>query len=180
MAGKWFAKGVVFALAFSGAISIPSLHASGGGDNVRGDVSCWFGPLPEGLDPCGLLAEARDLLGRLPQPVENDVNELAAGLDIERSLPIQQRLLREHLAWLDDGLTEKQLGLMVFLTVAVSLDRAQEQVIAFHEALEVEAEPKLEQRLRNVELYRRQSLLLLTELSRELKDISDRELKLRF
>jgi hypothetical protein len=179
MAGKLYAKVFFVALVLVGVMSTPIRYAIAGKDSVRSDSACWFGPIPEGMDPCGLLSQAGGLLGRLPKPVGNDVHELAAGLDIERSLRIQQRLLREHLAWLDDGLTEKQLDLVVFLAVALSLDRAQGKTIELHQALEVKADPKLEQSLHNVELYRSQALSLLTELSRSLKDISDRELKMR-
>jgi hypothetical protein len=182
MAGRLCAKGFFVALVLVllvGAASTPICHADAGTDRLRSDSNCWFGPIPEGTDPCGLLSQARDLLGRLPKPVENDVHELAAGLDIERSLGIQQRLLREHLAWLDDGLTEKQLDLMVFLAVALSLDRAQGKTIELHQALEEKAESKIEQSLRNVELYRTQALSLLTELGRGLKDISNRETRMR-
>lgn len=179
MVGRLNATGFFVALVLAGTLSTPFRHAIAGNDSLRSDSACWFGPIPDGMDPCGLLTQAHDLLGRLPKPVENDVHELAEGMDIERSLRIQERLLREHLAWLDDSLTEKRLDLVVFLAIALSLDRAQGKTIELHQALEVKAEPKLEQSLQNVELYRSQALLLLTELSLSLKDISDRELKMR-
>jgi hypothetical protein len=180
MVGGLYARSGVIALVLAGVISLPIHSAVALNDNVRSDSNCWFGPIPEGMDPCGLLSQARDLLGRSPKSVENDVRELAAGMGIERSLLIQERLLREHLAWLDDSLTDKQLDLMVFLTLAVSLDRAQEKTIELHQALEAKDDSELEGRLQNVELYRSQALSLLNELSLSLKDISDRELRMRY
>jgi hypothetical protein len=132
------------------------------------------------MDPCGLLSQARDLLGRSPKAVENDINEMAAGMDVERSLLIQEGLLREHLAWLDDDLTGKQLDVMVFLTLAASLDRAQEKTVKLLQALEVRDDSELEGRLQKVELYCSQALSILTALSSGLKDVSDRELRMRY
>jgi hypothetical protein len=161
---------------------IPTLAASAeiDAESAWGDSTCWFGPVPEGLDPCGLLEQAQGILVRLPGPVEDHVQELAMRLDIERSLRVQQGLLREHLAWLDDGLTTRQLDLVVFVAVALSLDRAQGRTVELHSALEKKPDPKLERSLQNVELYRSQALSLLDKLSPSLKDISDEELRIRF
>jgi hypothetical protein len=161
-------------------MSTPIAYGGADADRPGGDSKCWFGPIPEGTDPCGLIEQAQELLVRLPESAENYVRELAAGMEIERSLRVQQRLLREHLAWLDEDLTERQLDLIVFLAVALSLDRAQEKTAELHRLLEEKAEPKLEQSLQNVELYRSRALSLLSELSPGVKDISDRELRIRF
>ena len=167
---------LVFLLsAISTAISIAECDTEG----PRGDSTCWLGPVPEGTDPCGLIEQAQGLFVRLSNPVENHVQELAAGLDIERSLRVQQRLLREHLFWLDDDLTERQLDLLIFLAVALSLDRAQERTAELHRLLEKTSELKLEQSLQNVELYLSQALSLLGKLSARVKEVSDRELEIR-
>jgi hypothetical protein len=144
----------------------------------RVESGCWFGPVPEGIEPCHLIEQANAIVGRLSGPVKVHVQEIAAGLDVERSLRIQQSLLREHLVWLHDGLSERQLDLVVFLSVALSLERAQERTVELGSALEEEPEPKLHQRLQNVEFYRFQALLLLSHLSARLKDISDQKLRI--
>jgi hypothetical protein len=68
---------------------------------------------------------------------------------------------------------------VVFLAVALSLDRAQEKTADLHRRLEDKSEPALEQSLQRVELYRSQSLSVLSELSPRVEDMSDRELRIR-
>jgi hypothetical protein len=163
-----------------GAVSIPIAGGEADAGRYRGDSKCWFGPVPEGTDPCGLIGQAQELLVQLPDSAAKYVRELAAGMELERSLRIQQKLLREHLVWLDDDLTERQLDLIVFLAVALSLDRAQDKTAELHRLLEEKSEPALEQSLQSVELYRSQALSVLSELSPRIEDMSDPELRIRF
>jgi hypothetical protein len=143
-------------------------------------TSCWFGRVPEGMDPCELMEQAQGLLADIPPPVEGHVRELAAGLDIERSLRVQEKLLREHLAWLDEDLTERQLDLMIFLAVALSLDRAQARISELRGLLEQGTQSDHERSIQDIELYRSQALSLLDRLSPGLEDLSERELRMRF
>jgi hypothetical protein len=164
-------------LALASTLSaFPGIDSGG----ARADTTCWHGPVPQGVDPCGLIEQANDLLARLANPVERYVLEIAGGLDVERSLRVQEGLLREHLAWENDALTKRQTDVMVFVAIAVSLDRAQERIAELHGTLEGQFDERTARRLDRVELYRSQALTYLDGQSPGMREIPERELSFRF
>ncbi len=150
-------------------------HASPGLEDSS-KPTCWKGPVPDGVDPCSLFERARSLQDSLTHAANRYAKELADGLDVERSLRVQEGLLREHLVWQNDHLTARQVDLLVFVSVAVSLDRAEERAAElgreFHENNDREAKRRLE----NVELYAAQAWTLLGELSSSLANLRKSDL----
>jgi hypothetical protein len=61
--------------------SVPIAFSEAHEDSTSNASSCWLGPVPEGVDPCGLMEQAQGLLADIPAPAEGHVRELAAGLE---------------------------------------------------------------------------------------------------
>jgi hypothetical protein len=80
------------------------------------------------VDPCPFLEQAHGLVPRLTPSATEYLQKVAAGFDPERSLRVQQALLREDLIWQSRGFSRRQIDLMVFISVALSLEEAEEQV----------------------------------------------------
>jgi len=105
---------------------------------------------------------------------------VAHDFDVERNLRIQQALFREDLIWQARGFTERQIDLMVYIAVALSFDRAGRLVEELRLSLGQKQDPRLEQRIDAVNLYRAQALLLLSQVSTRLQNLPDNELKFYF
>jgi hypothetical protein len=149
--------------------------AMGYGDSSR--PTCWKGPVPDGIDPCRLFERARTLQSSLTRVAHRYSEELAGGLDVERSLRVQEGLLREHLAWQNEHLTERQIDLLVFVSVTVSLERAEERTVELEREFTETSDPGAERRLESVELYIAQAWTLLDELSPSLENLRKSDLK---
>jgi hypothetical protein len=134
----------------------------------------------DGVDPCPLLDQAYSLLSRLMPPTASRLRMVAYNFDLERNLRIQQALFREDLIWQDRGYTDRQIDLMVFLAVALSLDRAGALVFEIGRALEEEHDPQLERRRESVNQYRAQAVLFLDQISSRLQDLRDDEIGFYF
>ncbi|MFQ5788866.1 MAG: hypothetical protein ACE5JI_00145 [Acidobacteriota bacterium] len=145
---------------------------------VEGAVPCWSGPVPEGVEPCGLFNQARRLFSQVTRSAADYLQSVAQGFELERSLRLQQGLLREDLVWQDRGLTRRQIDLIVFVAVALSLDRVEKQSVELRAV--VDSDPKATGRLHNIERYSSQALVLLQELSARLRDVPDYELRFYF
>lgn len=163
-----------------GFLIIVGLSIAGFTSTVLGDSSkptCWKGQVPDGVNPCSLFEHARRLQDSLTRPANHYAKELADGLDIERSLRVQEGLLREHLAWQNDQLTARQIDLLVFVSVAVSLERAEERTAELDRELAENNDPDVKRRLESVELYSVQAWTLLGDLSFSLKNLRKSDLE---
>ena len=140
------------------------------------DVSIW-----DGRDADASIHHAHELLSRLPRSTQEYLESVAAAFHPERSLSVQQALFREELIWQNRGLTDRQLDLMVFVSVALSLDAAADQAAKLCRSLEEKKDdPSLHKHVANVTQYRSQALTLLAELSPRLMNVADYELRLYF
>ena len=131
--------------------------------------SCWEGPVPEGVDPCKLINKGKNLVSSMGSQVERLVRELAAGLDVGRSLRIQEGLVREHLLWQYEDLTKRQVNALVYAAVAERLGKTREEMTALRRELDNEDDADKRRRLESIELFRAQALTLLVRLSDELE-----------
>lgn len=147
------------------------------GDEDPSKPTCWKRPVPEGVDPCVLFERARDLQGSLPRAVETYVKELADGLELERSLRVQEALLREHLAWQNEHLTRQQIDLLVFVSVAISLERVESRSDELEREFVENNDPETKRRVNSVELYSDQAWTLLVKLSSSLANLRKSDLK---
>lgn len=132
--------------------------------------SCWEGPVPEGVDPCKLINKGKDLTSSMGQQAEGLVRELATGLDVGRSLRVQEGLVREHLLWQYDDLTKRQVDALVYAAVAERLGKTGEEMSVLRRELEKEDDPDKRRLLEGIELFRSQALTLLVRLSGELEE----------
>ena len=145
------------------------------------EVPCWSGDFTtEGIDSCALLEQAQRLLSRLEPSSAAHLRSLASGFDPERSLRIQQALLREDLIWQNRGFTSRQVDLMVFVAVALSVQGATELEIELQDTLEDSSDSKLKRRLERIRLYKQQALAFLDRISPDLKNVREYELKFYF
>ncbi len=132
--------------------------------------SCWEGPVPEGVDPCKLINKGEDLASSMGHQAEQLVRELATGLDVGRSLRVQEGLVREHLLWQYEDLTKRQVDALVYAAVAARLGKTGEEMTALRRELEKEDNPDKRRFLEGIELFRSQALTLLVRLSDELEE----------
>ena len=174
MNGIWIALRRRFGFLIIVSLSIFGYASTGHGDSSK--PTCWKGPVPDGVDPCSLFEHARTLQDSLTRAADRYARELADGLDVERSLRVQEGLLREHLAWQNDHLTARQIDLLVFVSVAVSLERAEERTAELDRELAENNGPDVKRRLESVELYSVQAWTLLGELSSPLKNLRKSDL----
>ena len=131
--------------------------------------SCWEGPVPKGVDPCKLINKGKDLTSSMGQQAEGLVRELASGLDVGRSLRVQEGLVREHLLWQYEDLTKRQVDALVYAAVAERLRKTGEEMTVLRRELEKEDDPDKRRLLDGIELFRSQALMLLVRLSGELE-----------
>ena len=142
---------------------------------------CWNIDLgPTGVDLCSVLEQARDFMSRLKPSTADNLEKISEEFELERSLRIQQALFREDLNWLNRGYSTRQIDVMVFIAVALSLERAMDLTVELRRAYESTADPKSKARLEAVVLYQAQALSLLHGLSRQLEKVPDYELKFYF
>ena len=140
------------------------------------DVSIW-----DERDADASIRHAHELLSRLPRSTQEYLENVATAFQTGRSLSVQQALFREDLIWQNRGLTDRQIDLIVFVSVALSLDAAADQAAKLCRSLEEKRdEPSLQKRAANVTQYRSQALTLLAELSPGLSNVADHELRFYF
>jgi hypothetical protein len=136
--------------------------------------------LGKGDDAYPLIEEAHRFLSRLVPSTATHLRLVAAEFDLERNLRIQQALFREDLQWLNRGYSQKQMDLMVFIAVALSLEKAGEVKTALRSSLDDNLDPSVMSRLKAVELYQSQAVAMLRRLSRELENMPNRELRFHY
>jgi hypothetical protein len=132
--------------------------------------SCWDGPAPEGVDPCKLIDKGKSLVSAMGFKAERLVRELAEGLDVRRSLRVQEGLVREHLQWQYEDLSKRQVDALVYAAVAKRLEATGEELTSLRRELESEDNADKRRRLKGIELFRSQALTLLVRLSDELEE----------
>jgi hypothetical protein len=157
---------------------LPLVH--GTGVTLEGDVKtpCWNGShIEDGIDPRPLIEKAHVLLSRLQPATAANLRGVAAEFDLERNLRIQQALFREDLVWMNRGYSARQMDLMIFVTVALSLESAGKLESELRRSLNQNLDPKVMRRLKAIDLYMSQAVALLQRLSRELDDIPNHELR---
>ncbi len=141
-------------------------------------TSCLDGnTLPSGVDPCPILEQASHLMSRLAPSTAASLRKISGEFQLERSLRVQQALFREDLSWMQRGYSARQIDLMVFIAVALSLKRANASAVELQRVIETKPEPKIARRLDALDLYQRQAMSMLLRLSRELEDLRDDEIK---
>lgn len=126
-------------------------------------------------DPYTLIEEAHRFLSRLLPSTASNLRRVAVEFDLERNLRVQQALFREDLVWLNRGYSPRQMDLMVFVAVALSLESAGEVESELHRSLEGDLDPKVMRRLKAVSLYQSQAVQMLHRLSRDLESIPKQE-----
>jgi hypothetical protein len=131
-------------------------------------------------DAYPLIEEAHRFLSRLVPTTATHLRLVAAEFDLERNLRIQQALFREDLVWLNRGYSPKQMDLMVFIVVALSLEEAGEVKAELRGSLDDNLDPKVMSRLKAVDLYQSQAVAMLRRLSRDLESIPDREFRFHY
>jgi hypothetical protein len=150
-------------------------------NEASADAVCQMqAPLASPIDPCPLLQQANRLMPRLTRSAAEYARKVAAGFDPERSLRIQEALLREDLLWLSQGYSRQQMDLMVFVSVALSLEQADARSVALRDSFAANGDPNDQVRLRRIDLYRSEALQLLEELSTAVRTISESELYFHF
>jgi hypothetical protein len=157
-----------------------SIVAEGDDSGFTGDMktSCLDGhTLPRGVDPCPILEQASHLISRLPPSTAASLQKISGEFQLERSLRVQQALFREDLSWMQRGYSTRQIDLMVFVAVALSLERANASAVELQRVMEAEPEPKIARRLESLVLYQMQAMSILLRLSRKLEDVRADEIR---
>ena len=78
------------------------------------------------------------------------------------------------------GFSRRQLDLLVFVSVALSLEQADALSVELRRSFAANGEPNDRVRLQRVDLYQSQALDLLEELSASLRTVPDNELRFYF
>ena len=179
--GGYVAMLVLSSLVVYGVLATP-VRAAGTPEDASADRAlCQFqAPLANPVDPCPLLEQANALVPRLTQSAAQYARKVASGFDPERSLRIQQALLREDLTWMSRGFSRRQLDLMVFVSVALSLEQADALSVELRRSFAANGDPNDHVRLQRIDLYQSQALDLLEELSASLRTVPDSELRFYF
>lgn len=152
-----------------------------GASLTKQGTPCRSGDLTtEEIDPCLLVDLANELLSKLTPSTAGHLRNVAEGFDLERSLRVQQALLREDLIWQNRGFTDRQIDLMVFLAVALTLDKAAGLEIELLRSLEDSSDPEVRRRLERVRQYRRQAITFLSRVAPGLENLRDYELRFYF
>ena len=137
-------------------------------------------PLASQLDPCPFIEQAHGLVPRLTRSATAYLQKVAQGFDLERSLRVQQALLREDLVWQSRGFSRRQLDLMVFISVALSLEQADGRLSELRQSFVESGDPKDQRRMEKIDMYRSQAVALLAQLSTSLRSVRDSELRFYF
>jgi len=148
--------------------------------STDGTLCRFQAPLAIPIDPCPLIEQAYGFIPRLSHSAADYARKVAEGFDPERSLRIQQALLREDLLWQSRGFSRRQMDLMVFVSVALSLERTDAQSVELRRAFEEKGDPKDRQRIGRIDLYQSEALDLLEELSASLQSVPDSEMRFYF
>ena len=145
------------------------------------EAPCWSGDFTtDEIDPCAVREQAHDLISRLEPSSVAHLQKVAKGFDLERSLRVQQSLLREDLIWQNRGFTARQIDLMVFVAVALTVERAARVEIELRQSLNDNSEPKQRRRFERVQEYRQQAVDFLDRVSPNLENLREYELKFFF
>ena len=137
-------------------------------------------PLASQIDPCPFLEQAHGLVPRLTRSATAYLQKVAQGFDPERSLRVQQALLREDLVWQSRGFSRRQIDLMVFISVALSLERADGRLSELRQSFLESGDPKDQRRIERIDMYRSQAVGLLARLSTSLQSVRESELRFYF
>jgi hypothetical protein len=168
-------------LVLCGVLATPVRGTGTSNDATADGMVCHLqAPLANPIDPCPLLEQAHSLIPRLTRSAADYARKVAAGFDPERSLHIQEALLREDLTWMSRGFSHQQMDLMVFVSVALSLEQADTKSLELRDAFSANGDPNDQVRLRRIDLYRSEALSLLDELSESLRTIPESELRFYF
>ncbi len=179
--GGYVAMLVLSSLVVYGVLATP-VRAAGTPEDASADRAlCQFqAPLANPVDPCPLLEQANALVPRLTRSAAQYARKVASGFDPERSLRIQQALLREDLTWMSRGFSRRQLDLMVFVSVALSLEQADALSVELRRSFAATGDPNDQVRLQRIDLYQSQALDLLEELSASLRTVPESEFRFYF
>ena len=126
------------------------------------------------------IEEAQRYLSRLLPTTASHLRLVAAEFELERNLRIQQALFREDLVWLNRGYSQKQMDLMVFIAVALSLESAGEVKSELRRSHDDNLDPRVMSRLKAVDLYQSQAVAMLRRLSSELESISSNDFRFHY
>ena len=164
-----------------GILATP-IQAAGTSEDTSVDRGfCQFqAPLANPIDPCPLLEQANALVPRLTRSAAKYAQKVSAGFDPERSLRVQEALLREDLIWLSRGFSRRQLDLMVFVSVALSLEQTDALSVELRRSFAANGDPNDQVRLQRIDLYQSQALDLLEKLSASLQEVPDSDLRFYF
>jgi hypothetical protein len=69
---------------------------------------------------------------------------------------------------------------MVFISVALSLEEAEEQLSELRRSFQKDGDPKDQRRIERIDLYRSQAVTLLEQLSASLRSVPESELRFYF
>ena len=172
---------VLISLVGYGVLATP-VQAAGTAKNASADgaVCRLQAPLASPIDPCPFLDRAHGFVLRLTRSAAEYARKVAAGFDPERSLRIQEALLREDLTWLSRGFSRQQMDLMVFVSVALSLEQADARSGELRRSLAANGDPNDQVRLQRIDLYQSEALVLLEELSASLRSMPDSVFRFHF
>ena len=137
-------------------------------------------PLASQTDPCPFLEQAHGFVPRLTRSATAYLQKVAEGFDPERSLRVQQALLREDLVWQSRGFSRRQIDLMVFISVALSLEEADGRLSELRQSFLDSGDPKDQRRMERIDVYRSQAVALLEQLSTPLRNVRENELRFYF
>ncbi len=131
-------------------------------------------------DPCPLLEQVHTFQPKLPKSASAYLTKAAHGFDPTRRLSVQHRLFRDDLVWQGRGFSDKQLDLMVFITVGLSLELADGQLTELKEKYQKSGNPEDLLKMDKVRIYCIDAVNLLDRLSPKLKDLPLASLRIYF
>ncbi len=137
-------------------------------------------PLASQIDPCPFLEQAHGLVPRLTRSATAYLQKVAQGFDLERSLRVQQALLREDLVWQSRGFSRRQIDVMVFISVVLSLEEADGRLSELRQLFVESGDPNDRRRMERIDMYRSQAVVLLAQLSTSLRSVRESELRFYF
>ena len=88
--------------------------------------------------------------------------------------------MREDLVWQSRGFSRRQLDLMVFISVALSLEQADGRLSELRQSFVESGDPKDQRRMEKIDMYRSQAVAFLAQLSTSLRSVRDSELRFYF
>jgi hypothetical protein len=118
------------------------------------------------------IRDASELRERLLSTTQDKVERMGYGAHLWRRYGLQMELLREHLEWLDIGLTDRQVTVIQICVLGILLERADKAI---------DAPADEEQRKYRLEIITHRDLgyILLKKKLKELGAVTDRELRFR-